>query len=77
MAVRKVELSGSNLGPIASMATAGAHGLALAEHFGQFGEVRRHAAGLVLGEQLGRRAPPGFVLEMIRAATPAATRMIE
>jgi len=59
------------------MATAGAHGLALAEHFGQFGEVRRHAAGLVLGEQLGRRAPPGFVLEMIRAATPAATRMIE
>jgi len=30
----------------------------------QLGEVRRHAAGLVAGEQLGRRAPPGFVLEI-------------
>ena len=43
----------------------------------QLGEVRRHAAGLVAGKQLRRRAPTGFVLEMIRAATPAATRMIE
>ena len=28
------------------------------------GEVYRHAAGLVAGEQLGRRAPSGLVLEI-------------
>jgi len=47
------------------------------QHLRQLGEVRRHAAGLVAGEQLGRRPPTGFLLEMIRAATPAATRMIK
>jgi hypothetical protein len=26
--------------------------------------LRRHAAGLVLAEQLGRRAPPRFILEI-------------
>jgi hypothetical protein len=30
----------------------------------QLGEVRRHAAGLVLGEQLRRRATPQFLLEI-------------
>ncbi len=30
----------------------------------QLGEVRRQAAGLVLGQQLGRRSPTGFVLEI-------------
>jgi hypothetical protein len=30
----------------------------------QLGEVRRHAARLVPGEQLGRRAPTGLVLEI-------------
>ncbi|MGB7745231.1 MAG: hypothetical protein WBL41_20840, partial [Terracidiphilus sp.] len=30
----------------------------------QLSEVRRHAASLVSGEQLGRRAPTGLVLEV-------------
>ncbi|MGC2632020.1 MAG: hypothetical protein WA265_19030, partial [Rhodomicrobium sp.] len=30
----------------------------------QLGELRRHAAGLVPREQLGRRAPTGLVLEI-------------
>ena len=32
--------------------------------FRQLREVHRHAAGLVPGEQIGRRAPTGLVLEI-------------
>jgi hypothetical protein len=30
----------------------------------QLGEVRRHPPRLILGQQLGRRAPTGFFLEI-------------
>ena len=33
-----------------------------AQQLGQLGEVRRHAPGFVLGEQLGRRSPPWLIL---------------
>ena len=35
-----------------------------AQQLWQLGEVHRRAAGLVLGEQLGRRAPAGLVVEI-------------
>jgi hypothetical protein len=35
-----------------------------AQQLRQLSEVRRHAAGLVLGERLGRRAPAGLFLEV-------------
>jgi hypothetical protein len=50
-------------GRLACHAVDGASVLA-PQQFRQLGEVRRHAAGLIPAEQLGRRAPAGLLLEV-------------